>query len=941
MQTLPYGEFEGQRFIDASYVEWIFDYDTQCWKRKGKIDATPIADGQVTGLLAPDLKYMLDKVQNKGGGFAIITKPHLQFRSNSNPDGVIFGDVDLISDSLDIKCVHADGKEIANTCLTVSFTETDTQPPGFDINLSDNLLNTLCVEVPGGPGQPGPRGDTGPDGADGTGDGPRGLKGLSGKNATEGYTFSGVRIVDLDTTTDVAVTKMELEPDSGKLFITKGHIKVPDNEEAAADKLTVQQINRGVRFLGNCFDYELTMLPCMPDEDYEELNPAIAYYPSHFDIAKEGRAYQLKKKRLSDLVDDMIDYYQTRLDKIADQYDKEIEELIKKTDKDARQVLDTLGDRLAECENITYLEYCIGIGEPCIPGEGTTGTGSTSIIDLPASSPECQVIAEAVGGKDSTCKVLTTMEIPGNYAPVLSFEAPDDFKLGSSWASMNDPAEYERTCPEGCWTIKGNGAIQFVKRGGVVPAGWTPIGPPNNPTNLPVVETRRLVRGIPIEGEGPASEDDQAVEDLTQRLRSAKTLYKKHQIQYSDVTAEFPAGNYAFVYVGGGFKQDRLSKGQAHGEDTEDLVQGAFQDYWVGNEGNGGSNGPFYVQNTFNLDLRLPIETALSTTETGLEIGFAPANRYERLLPDDYFEEHAYDPTYEVGNNNVELPNTRNDFDGLSADVIADENKITWHKFPTLNETNRDLSNMQNKYLQGPVNRRMINIKTTTPGFFFARVKTAFSAYNFYGTLIMPPVVRMKLRPASESKANIRLLNPKAPAPQITNVVGGPATAIAGPLISAFNNAVPIASGSVSIQVVKVDPPTTEPVAANITTQLGKAYSPTTVPNSPVDSSLDDVVANGDILHICKSAPVDYSSIFDISLGSGTPVITGPTKTPSGESITVSTTGPVTETGSATHFAILGSVAKRILYSGALSSPLQVTAGNTFTMPEFVISSFY
>lgn len=939
MQTLPYGEFEGQRFIDASYVEWLFDYDTQCWKRQGKIDATPIADGQITGLLAPDLKYMLDKVQDKGGGFAIITKPHLQFRSNDNPDGVIFGDVDLVSETLDIKCVHANGTEIADTCLSVSFTETDTQPPGFDINLSEKLLDTLCVEVPGGPGQPGPRGDTGPDGKDGTGDGPRGLKGLSGADATEGHTFTGVRIIDLDTTTDVAVTKMELDPDQGKLFVTKGHVKVPDNEEAAADKLIVEQINRGIRFLGNCFDYELTQLPCKPDEDFDELNPAIGYYPSHFDHTKEDKPYQLVKKRLSDLVDDMIEYYQTKLDKLADQYDQEIEELIKKTDKDARQVLDTLGDRLAQCENITYLEYCIGIGEPCIiPGEGGIGQTTTPVVDLDSSNPECQVIAEAVGGEDATCQVLATVDVSGAYAPVLSFEAPDDFKLGSSWAQQNDPAEYERICPEGCWAIKGNGAFSYVKRGGVVPAGWTPSGPPNNPTKLPVVETRRLVKGIPVEGEGPPNEDEQAIEDLTQRLRNAKILYRKQQIQYSNVTAEFPAGNYAFVYLGGGFKQDRLSKGQAFGDSTEDLVQGAFQDYWVGDEGNGGSNGPFYVQNTFNLDKRSPIETALSTTETGLEIGFVPSSRYEALLDQDYFNEHAYDPTFEVGNNAVELPNPRNDFDGLSSDIIADESRIQWYKFPTLGETNRDLSVMQNKYLQGPASKRLINIKTSQPGFFFTRVKTAFSAYNFYGTLIMPPVVQMALRPASESKATIRLLNPKAPAPLISQSVGGPAVPIAGPLISAFNNAVPIASGTVSLQVIKVNPPTAlappptafTPPAANITKDLVQEDN----------TSLEDIVNNADIMHILSEAPYDFETLFNISLGNCSPIIAGPKATSSGKVITVSGSGVVTETGTATHLVLASAFAKKILYSGPFSPILRVELSKTFTVPEFQITSF-
>lgn len=801
MSRLPIGQFDGQLFIDAFRVEWRFDASVQCWRRKGRVGSIPVADSSTTGLLSSELKFLLDKVPPKGGGFALVTRPHLQFRSQDNPDGVLFGDMELTSETLDIKCVHGDGREIEANCLKVCFNETDELPPGFDINFSDKFLRTVCVEVPGGPGLPGEKGLKGLDGMDGTGDGPVGLKGLSGKDATVQEPLVGIRVIDTENITDTAVTRLELDQDGGKLYVTKGKIKVPDNEEAEAHRIITAQINRGIKFTGDCFDYRITMLPCRPDDDYDLPDPTIAVYPSHFDPQKlNDRSFQPVKRRLSDLVNDLVAYYQKKLDEAADKYDKQVEEYIKERDKEARLILDELGDRLAQCENITYLDYCIGLGETCVEEEGEP----TPVVELPATTPDCAAVAEGMGKQGADCRVITTMSVRGDSSPVFSFEAPEDFNTSSSIPTLpGGQTEYELICPDGCWTQRG-GALAFVPRRGVVAPGWTPIPKPNDP-NAPEPRVESRVRGVT---QGPIDPDDLgdpnagAVTDLANRLRQGVTLYRRQQFSFSALSSEFPAGNFAFVYQGGAFRQDRLSRSQAFAENTNNLIQGAFQEFFVGAEGENESLAPLYVLNPTNSDQRDNFSNDLASTKIGLEIGFAPSSRFKNLLPEDYFETHAFDPAAEVGNNAVDLPNQRVDFEGLSAAIKQDEAAISWKPFPVISANHTDLASVQNAYLDGFIQNRMVVWMTREPGFFFARVKLAYSAANFYGVLVMPPVKSLPVRPASMSKANLQFTRP------IT--VGD------RQLLYPVLNARPIATGEVKIQIVQVDEPEATPSSVEV-----------------------------------------------------------------------------------------------------------------------------
>lgn len=372
--VLPQDPFDGQSWIDAYGVLWQYSSDIGCWMRFGKVDTIPVANSTTNGLLSKELKYLIDKVQEKGGGFGIITKPNLRLRTLDNPDGVLFGDVEFVSDTLDITCIDSNGNIIGDACTKVCFKETDEFPPGFDFNFSELFLETFCVQVPGGPGPQGIQGEKGETGPDGTGDGPVGLQGLAGIDATERHKFTGVKVEDTDVITDVAVTRLDIDQNGGKLFATKAKVNVPGADEEIADQLITTQIVRNIKFTGNCFEYELSVPPsgCSPGDSFDTVDPTIAYYPAHFDITQNGRTYQLVRANMSTLINDIIKFYQAQLDAASDGYDKVVGDFLKAKDAEARKVLDELGDRLAECEHITYLDFCVGINEVCPGATGAT-----------------------------------------------------------------------------------------------------------------------------------------------------------------------------------------------------------------------------------------------------------------------------------------------------------------------------------------------------------------------------------------------------------------------------------------------------------------------------------------------------------------------------------------------------------------------------------------
>jgi len=104
-----------------------------------------------------------------------------------------------------------------------------------------------------------------------------------------------------------------------------------------------------------------------------------------------------------------------------------------------------------------------------------------------------------------------------------------------------------------------------------------------------------------------------------------------------------------------------------------------------------------------------------------------------------------------------------------------------------------------------------------------------------------------------------------------------------------------------------------------------------------LDNGLSLIDTAGDKLVICSALPGTYTEAnTTYALGSKTsPTISAPqARAPDGRKVTVSeiTDGTVSDTGTASHFAILDTTGSRMLAAQALASTQAVTSGNIFTL---------
>lgn len=106
------------------------------------------------------------------------------------------------------------------------------------------------------------------------------------------------------------------------------------------------------------------------------------------------------------------------------------------------------------------------------------------------------------------------------------------------------------------------------------------------------------------------------------------------------------------------------------------------------------------------------------------------------------------------------------------------------------------------------------------------------------------------------------------------------------------------------------------------------------------DQGLDYADTNGTRIDICSSEPANYAGIAAVSLGNAT-VNTGATAAGATDGrrviVPAITTGSVTATGTASHWALSDGTAV-LVASGPLTSSQAVTDGNTFTLDAISIT---
>jgi hypothetical protein len=356
--TLP---FDGQEFIDASRTLWRYDSSIQAWRHVGPVENVPLASDIATGLLSAVFKQMLDNIPEKGGGFGIVVKPFLSLKSPTNPDGVITGKVNVISDSMDISCLGVDGKPLIGECGrflpdVAPGSGEEVKRPSITFKLSEEFLKTLCIELVSAPGPTGKKGGQGDPGKPGTGDGPQGDDGDSGKNAAGQLKFAGIDIRDTDDVFDTAVTAVEVDQEGGKLAVTKSKVRAPADDTPATQAISTQ-IDRSIEFSSG-FDYTILMAP---NDPINRPDVTMVGLPQGFEPNGTNKT-TLNAVRLSAFLGLVIDDYKNRLAKIDEAYTKEIHDFIVDKDAKARDAINSLACQLSEAEWNLPIDYC------CLPG---------------------------------------------------------------------------------------------------------------------------------------------------------------------------------------------------------------------------------------------------------------------------------------------------------------------------------------------------------------------------------------------------------------------------------------------------------------------------------------------------------------------------------------------------------------------------------------------
>lgn len=115
------------------------------------------------------------------------------------------------------------------------------------------------------------------------------------------------------------------------------------------------------------------------------------------------------------------------------------------------------------------------------------------------------------------------------------------------------------------------------------------------------------------------------------------------------------------------------------------------------------------------------------------------------------------------------------------------------------------------------------------------------------------------------------------------------------------------------------------------------------ISDSALDACVNYVKTNGTQLNICSSEPVTYGEATTggtYSLGYKASItLTEPAdRTPTGRKVTVPalTGGTVTNSGTASYWA-LTDASSILVATGAITTPISVSAGNTFSLTSFDI----
>lgn len=361
MNTLPPSPFDGQIFIDALRIKWVYDGPSMSWTKIGPATDIPIArseddeNGPTNGLMSAKQKALLDSLHEKEGGFGILLKPGRYITNESGVDSVLTGDVKVTSNSLEFECSQ-ETQANDNDVKLVNVIKT---------SLNCDFIESFNMEVQGPQGPKGDKGPKGDPGRPGTGDGPKGDPGKDGKDATELHDFSGVIIEDSNEIHDSAVVDLKLDAPNGILEVTKAKMDVPRDDKPAT-RVAASPILRGIKFNSDNLDkWEITA----PDNDAAGIKDVnLIKLPKGW-TGDSTSPVPVNTIKLSSLIQFIVNLYKTEAEKTAEKWDEKLKEWAIETDTKAREILHQLATDLAECQFEAPLEFCLGISpKQCFSG---------------------------------------------------------------------------------------------------------------------------------------------------------------------------------------------------------------------------------------------------------------------------------------------------------------------------------------------------------------------------------------------------------------------------------------------------------------------------------------------------------------------------------------------------------------------------------------------
>lgn len=377
---LPANPTNGQVFIDASNAKWIFNRELDVWERSGTVETIPVATDTIVGLFKSADKVMLDGTNAAPGGFGIIVDPLAG--TPARPDGIVSGDIRLVSDSIDVTCVD------------------DGEQKGLVFSVSPEFLETFCLNqspTPGPDGDKGAKGGPGPDGDPpfAYSDGPVGDTGADGKDA-EACNLVDVRLNDLPGTTDTPIVSMRMveDADTGacQLLFTKAKVDVGGSD---GNSIVATPISRGLNYPPDESTCSLTRLA-----NWELLKPSGDPTPLDLQLVRlaknktnDGKT-AINAYPLTSFIDDVVSHYQTKLATLDETWQQQVKEHVIGKDTAARTILSELADQLAQCEFKIPAEFCLDI-EKCEPNPAAQIR--PFVVPAPKNHPCCCWDAPSIG----------------------------------------------------------------------------------------------------------------------------------------------------------------------------------------------------------------------------------------------------------------------------------------------------------------------------------------------------------------------------------------------------------------------------------------------------------------------------------------------------------------------------------------------------------------